>query len=357
MPVAARAVAHRPLDRRGDARRRRVRGDRRLPEGDDRRPRGDLDDHAQLDRDLGRDLLLRLRAAASEPRERRLNPDLERRSRQRRTCPSSGGARCCKGSTSASSSRSPRSSSSALLLTARRSGSRCARSASTRRRRATAASASSATTSWRWRSPARSRVSPARSTCSAGSSSSRHDILVSHIGFLGIAVAAARPEHARSASSSPRCSSARSHRHLEPQPRPDRLPAGARRQPDADHPGPGRALRRRRPARALDLEGAATGGTPEPRAGRTMTVGRLGPRRSERSRSGSPCRRSRRDRRRAARARRSRRRVRDLGRLARAVAARVGGDRRAGISAIVARPARRAFEQGAPGGRVIWSAH
>ena len=45
-------VLHR--DRRRDARGRGLGGHRRLPQGDGRRARGDLDDHAQLDRDLGR---------------------------------------------------------------------------------------------------------------------------------------------------------------------------------------------------------------------------------------------------------------------------------------------------------------
>ena len=43
-------------------------------------------------------------------------------------------------------------------------------------------------------------------------------------------------------------------RYLEPPARPERVRPAARGQPDADHPGARRALRRRRPARALDLE-------------------------------------------------------------------------------------------------------
>ena len=49
-----RAGPHLPGGRAGDACRRRVGGDRRLPEGDRRRPRGGHHDHAQLDRLLGR---------------------------------------------------------------------------------------------------------------------------------------------------------------------------------------------------------------------------------------------------------------------------------------------------------------
>ena len=57
-----------------DAAARRGRGlgrHRRLPESDDRRARGDLDDHAELDRDLGRQLPLRAGRPAPERRRRR----------------------------------------------------------------------------------------------------------------------------------------------------------------------------------------------------------------------------------------------------------------------------------------------
>ena len=60
-PCAARAA----LPRRRHARRRGVGGHRRHPQGDRRRPRGDLDDHAQLDRDLGRLVPLRPGRAAA----------------------------------------------------------------------------------------------------------------------------------------------------------------------------------------------------------------------------------------------------------------------------------------------------
>ena len=79
------------------------------------------------------------------------------------------------------------------------------------------------------------------------------DILVSNVGFLGIAVAllgrnsAGRRLLRRAPLRRP------DRRHLEPPARPERLRPAARREPDADHPGPRRALRRRRPARALDL--------------------------------------------------------------------------------------------------------
>ena len=55
---------------------------RGLPESDRRRPRGDLDDHAELDRDLDRRVPLRPRRAAPE-RHPDLRPDLERHRRGR----------------------------------------------------------------------------------------------------------------------------------------------------------------------------------------------------------------------------------------------------------------------------------
>ena len=112
---------------------------RRLPQGGRRRPRGDLDDHAQLDRDLGR--ARGSSATAGSCRTRRT-----RACRSRATsptppsCRSSGASRSCKGSTSASSSLLLRSSSSSSSSTGRRSATRCARSASTPRRPRTAAS-------------------------------------------------------------------------------------------------------------------------------------------------------------------------------------------------------------------------
>ena len=52
-----------------DVRGRGLGGHRRLPEGDDRRARGDLDDHAQLDRDLGRPVPVRAGRPAAEHAE------------------------------------------------------------------------------------------------------------------------------------------------------------------------------------------------------------------------------------------------------------------------------------------------
>ena len=137
--------------------------DRRHPQGDRRRARGDLDDHAQLDRDLDRRLTCSGSAGRSRTTRSPSSPSRTTSSRER-SCRSSGATRSCRRSTSASSSRSPRSSSTGSRSTGRRSATRCARSATTPRLPATAASPSRATTSSRWRSRARSPGSPARST-------------------------------------------------------------------------------------------------------------------------------------------------------------------------------------------------
>ena len=63
----AAGAPHRVCDRRRRRRRRLVGRDRRVPEGGHRRQRGDLDDHAQLDRDLARRVLLPARRPAAEP--------------------------------------------------------------------------------------------------------------------------------------------------------------------------------------------------------------------------------------------------------------------------------------------------
>ena len=90
---------------RRDARGRGPRGHRRLSQGNRRRARGDHDDHAQLDRHLGRLVPLRPRRAASE-RDVRPAPSHRRRTfRRRRSSSCSGATRCSRGSTSASSSR------------------------------------------------------------------------------------------------------------------------------------------------------------------------------------------------------------------------------------------------------------
>ena len=58
----------------GDDRGRRVRWDRGNPEGDRRGARGDLDDHAQLDRDLGRASICSASRARFRTRRRRGMP-------------------------------------------------------------------------------------------------------------------------------------------------------------------------------------------------------------------------------------------------------------------------------------------
>ena len=76
-------AAARPLRaRRRCARRRALGCDRRLPESDGRRARGDHDDHAELDRVLGRELSIRPRWPAAEPLQQG-GPDLGRHRRQR----------------------------------------------------------------------------------------------------------------------------------------------------------------------------------------------------------------------------------------------------------------------------------
>ena len=111
----SRAAAHPARDRRRDARRRGLGGHRRLPQGDRRRARGDLDDHAQLDRDLGRRVALRRRRPACRTPPNTTVP-ISNDVAQARSCRSSGAIQGCRGSTSASSSRSRRSSSSGLIL-------------------------------------------------------------------------------------------------------------------------------------------------------------------------------------------------------------------------------------------------
>ena len=94
------------------------------------RPRGDLDDHAQLDRDLGRQLPVRARRAAAEQRPRAaVGAGLQRRRRRAPSCTSSGAIPSCRACTSGSSSRSRRCSSSGSSSTARPPATRCARSA------------------------------------------------------------------------------------------------------------------------------------------------------------------------------------------------------------------------------------
>ena len=81
-----------------------------------------------------------------------------------------------------------------------------------------------------------------------------NDMLISsQIGFIGIAVALLGRNTAVGVGLSAHAVRRARHRHVDPQPRPRDLPARAGRQPDDDHPGARRALRRRRRADPLRL--------------------------------------------------------------------------------------------------------
>ena len=99
-PFAARDA----LPRRRHARRRGLGGDRRHPQGDRRGARGDLDDHAQLDRDLGRLIPVRRRAARCRARQASI-PISNDIVDGREAAGLLGARRCCRGSRSGSSSR------------------------------------------------------------------------------------------------------------------------------------------------------------------------------------------------------------------------------------------------------------
>ena len=73
-----------------------------------------------------------------------------------------------------------------------------------------------------------------------------NDIQISEIGFLGIAVALLGRNTAIGTIFAALLCGALRHRHVGAQPRPRGLRARAGRQPDDDHPGPGRAVRQRR---------------------------------------------------------------------------------------------------------------
>ena len=130
------------------------------------------------------------------------------------------------------------SSSTGSSSTGRRSASRCARSASTRTRRGTAASAWAATTSSPWQLPALfAGVGGAVDILGWQYRLAVNDVQGSTIGFLGIAVALLgrnTADRRRALRPAVRCAP---ERHLDAQPRPGRLQAGAGRQPDPAHPG------------------------------------------------------------------------------------------------------------------------
>ena len=148
-----RAPAHRRHDRRRDARRRARGRDRRLPQGHGRRPRGDHDDHAELDRHLGRRRTSSASAARSRPASPTRVPLVRRTFPRRPSCPSSGATRCSRDCTSGSSWLSSRSSSTRSRSTARRSGYEVRAVGFNPEAARYGGSASRATTSSRWRSP------------------------------------------------------------------------------------------------------------------------------------------------------------------------------------------------------------
>ncbi len=250
-----RARAHLP---RGDARRARrcaLGRHRRLPEGDRRRARGDHDDHAQLDRDLGRRTTSSGSAGHSSraPRCSTRSPTTIARERQAagvlgRSRPPGAARRPLHRALGARRLLADPEPHDARLRGARR---RVQPGGGPLRRHLGRA----ATTSSRWRSRARSPASPARSTSSAGSSGSPPtDIDASQIGFVGIAVALLGRNTAIGIFFAALLFGAltvgTSTRQLDPTVFAPKLAS----EPDAHHPGPDHALRRRRRADPLHLE-------------------------------------------------------------------------------------------------------
>ena len=101
--------------------------DRRAAEGDHRRQRGDHHDHAQLDRDLVRRLLLPARRPAARTAHACRRAGLQHRRRREPSCRSSGAAPRSRAWTSGSSSRSRWRSCSAILINRTRLGYEVAR--------------------------------------------------------------------------------------------------------------------------------------------------------------------------------------------------------------------------------------
>ena len=101
------------------------------------------------------------------------------------------------------------------------------------------------------------------------------DIQTSQIGFIGIAVALLGRNTAIGVGLVRAPVRRAALRDVDAEPRPRGLPAGARRELDADDPGARPALRRRRPARRLRLEPAAEAPPTRRRArgGSRMTAG------------------------------------------------------------------------------------
>ncbi len=272
-------------------------GDRRGAEGVRRDQRGDLDDHAQLDRDLDGDLPVQPRRPAAERQPGAAGrPGLQRHRRGREAAGVLGRPAVCRACTSACSSRSRRCSCSGSSSTARRSASRCARSASTRTRRQPRAS------------PCARNYIVVMAICGAFAGLAgtldvlgwqfriaTNDIHGQQARVLRHRGRAARAQH-RGRGVLQRAAVRRAdHRHLGPQPGPDGLRARAGREPHVHDPGP------RRPARSPPTCSWSTcggcAGAAAPGGGDRMShdrqahrLGRDRPRRSWRS--SSPCRRS-----------------------------------------------------------------
>ena len=230
---------------------RSVGRNRRNPQGDRRRPRGDLDDHAQLDRALGGELPVRVQGGRS--RTRRTSPSLSRsRSPRERSSTSSGATRCCRASTSASSS--PIGCSILFWLTLNR----------------TTLGYEVRAVGFNPEAASYGGISVGRNYFLAMGISGAFAGLAGGVDLLGWLFRVDLIEHPglpgrlhRDRRRPPRPQHGGRHplqraplrrapeRHVDPQPRPRRLRAGAREQPDADHPGARPPLRRRRPADPL----------------------------------------------------------------------------------------------------------
>ena len=241
LAIAAAALAGRGVGR-----------DRRAAEGDRRRQRGDLDDHAQLHRDLGRRRTCSARAARCRKRSAQQSvPVSNDVGRQRASCPSSGAIPSCRACTSGCSSRSRRCSSSGSSSTARRRGYEV---------RAVGLNPEAAR--YGGINVGRNYVR-VMAVCGlfAGLAGAldilgwqfrvaTNDIQISQVGFFGIAVALLGRNTASGTAVAALLFGALLSGTLAAQPRPGDLRARAGDEPHVHHPGPRRAHRERRRARA-----------------------------------------------------------------------------------------------------------
>ena len=246
------------------------RRDRRAPQGHGRRPRGDHDDHAQLDRPLGRLVLLRHRRAVPDRCAGTAGavPSSEDIVEKAKLACLLGRSRSLQGVHIGLFVAVARSSSTRSRSTGRRSATRCGRSATIPRRRATAASASRENYF----------LAMAIAGVFAGLAGAL-DILGwefrldttqiqgSTIGFIGIAVALLGRNTAVGVGLAALLFAALADGDRVAQPRPGVLPAGSRVESRDHHPGAHRPLRRsrrHRPARAAPAQ-AETRGRRRPR--------------------------------------------------------------------------------------------